>query len=130
MASGVSSALGAGLASGLFSGLGSGLGTLGVSRPIGVGRSSGGGIGRGAGRITRGGVLGTVGGVVGVVVVGAGCVGPGLDPLPGRPPGGSGVVLDVAGGGVPAAGGLRGTDAAAAGAGAFFDPCALGLRRE
>jgi len=121
------------LDSGLFSGLGSGRGALGVSRPTGIatgeGRSNGGGVGRGDGRFTRGGVLGTVGGVVAVVVC-AGGAGPGFDVPPGRPAGGSGVVLDVAGGGVPAEGTLRGTGADAAGAGAFFDPCEFGLRRE
>jgi hypothetical protein len=74
--------------------------------------------------------LGTVGGVVAVVVGAGGVVGLGFDALPGRPAGGSGVVLDVAGGGTPAAGGLRGTGADAAGTGAFFGPCELGLRRE
>jgi hypothetical protein len=63
-------------------------------------------------------------------MVGAGGVGLGFDALPGRPAGGSGVVLDVAGGGGPAAGGVRGTGAGAAGAGVFFDPCEFGLRRE
>jgi hypothetical protein len=83
-------------------------------------------VGRGAGRVTRGGV----GGAVGVVVGAGSVVGLGFVELPGRPAGGSGVDLDVVVGACPAAGGLNGTGVAAAGTDVFFDPCELGLRRE
>jgi hypothetical protein len=98
----------------------------------GAGRSSDGfdGMlpGRGSG-FTRGGA-GTVGGPVGVVVVGTGVVGPGFDEAPGFPAGGSGVVL-FAGGEVPPPGMLNGADTGAFCDDVPFDPCEeLGFRRE
>jgi hypothetical protein len=110
---------------------------FGSFRPIGVGtgvgRSRGGAVGRGAGKVTRGGAGGAVAtgvvvvGVV-VVVVGAGGAGTGFDEAPGCPGGGSGVVLE-AGGGVPEPGRLKGTAVVAA-TGVCFVPGELGLRRE